>query len=74
MAERVACCRCSFSDVAEANGFERAAAIAGQPARAIARTAEQFGHDDDITVLGALRLAAEPVAIAQLPELSPAPA
>jgi len=55
-------------------GFERAAAIAGQPARAIARTAEQFGHDDDITVLGVLRLAAEPVAIAQLPELSPAPA
>jgi len=32
-------------------GFERTAAISEQPAEAIARSAQQFGQDDDITVL-----------------------
>jgi hypothetical protein len=54
-------------------GFERAAAIALQPAADIARAAEQFGQEDDITVLSVLRLAAEPAAVMQFPGLSPAP-
>jgi hypothetical protein len=32
-------------------GFERAAALSAQPAEVIAQTAQQFGQDDDITVL-----------------------
>ncbi len=62
------------SKTGELFGFERAAAIAGQAAGAIARAAEQFGQEDDITVLGVLRLGAEPVAAARLSDLSPAPA
>ncbi len=38
-------------------GFERAAAISGKSAGQIAKTAELFGQDDDITVL-TLHLAA----------------
>jgi hypothetical protein len=55
-------------------GFERAAAIAQQPAADIAHAAQQFGQEDDITVLSVLRPAAEPAAVVQLPDLSPAPA
>ena len=32
-------------------GFERSAALSMQPAEAIARAAQEFGQDDDITVL-----------------------
>ena len=37
-------------------GFERTAAISTQPAESIARAAQQFGQDDDITVLTLSRL------------------
>jgi hypothetical protein len=36
-------------------GFDRTAAIAGQPAEAIAEIAARFGQDDDITVLTCVR-------------------
>lgn len=36
-------------------GFERTKAIAGEPAEKIARTAQQFGQEDDITVLTVMR-------------------
>jgi hypothetical protein len=36
--------------------FERTAAIAAQPAESISRTAQDFGQDDDITVLTLTRL------------------
>lgn len=39
-------------------GFERTAAISTQSAEAIARAAQQFGQEDDITVLTITRLAA----------------
>jgi serine phosphatase RsbU (regulator of sigma subunit) len=39
-------------------GFERTAAISSQPADQIARAAELFGQDDDITVLTIMRKAA----------------
>jgi len=39
-------------------GFERTAALSRQPAEEIARTAQAFGQDDDITVLTLTRLAA----------------
>jgi len=38
-------------------GFDRTAAISRQPAEEIARRAQQFGQDDDITVLTLTRLA-----------------
>jgi hypothetical protein len=38
-------------------GFERTAAIAAQSAESISRTAQDFGQDDDITVLTLTRLA-----------------
>ncbi len=38
-------------------GFERTAAIAAQSAESISRTAQNFGQDDDITVLTLTRLA-----------------
>ena len=37
-------------------GFERTAAIAAQPAESISKTAQDFGQDDDITVLTLTRL------------------
>ena len=37
-------------------GFDRTAAISAQPAEVIARAAQQFGQDDDITVLTLTRL------------------
>jgi serine phosphatase RsbU (regulator of sigma subunit) len=43
-------------------GFERTAALSVQPAEAIATAAQQFGQDDDITVLTLTRLAAGSVA------------
>ena len=39
-------------------GFDRTAAISTQKAEAIAQTAQQFGQEDDITVLALTRLAA----------------
>jgi len=39
-------------------GFERTAAIAAHPAESISRTAQDFGQDDDITVLTLTRPAA----------------
>ena len=39
-------------------GFERAAAISRESAESIAKTAQQFGQEDDITVLTLSRLAA----------------
>ena len=41
----------------ELYGFERTRSISAQPASAIARIAQQFGQDDDITVLSVMRLA-----------------
>jgi hypothetical protein len=37
-------------------GFERTKSISGQPAQTIARTAQLFGQEDDITVLTVVRL------------------
>ncbi len=62
------------SKTGELFGFERAAAITGQSAADIAQAAQHFGQEDDITVLGVVRLAKEPAAAMQLPNLSPAPA
>lgn len=39
------------SPTGELFGFERTKAIAGEPAEKIAQTAQQFGQEDDITVL-----------------------
>ena len=39
-------------------GFERTAAIAGEPAKSIVHAAQEFGQKDDITVLTLTRLAA----------------
>jgi hypothetical protein len=39
-------------------GFERTAAASTQPAESIAKTAQAFGQDDDITVLTISRNAA----------------
>ncbi len=39
-------------------GFERTKSISGQPAETIARTAQLFGQEDDITVLTVKRVAA----------------
>ena len=65
------------SKTGELYGFERAAAISTQPAEEIARTAQNFGQDDDITVLGVERQTAEastaPAKISGL-ETSTAPA
>ncbi len=55
-------------------GFERAAAIAVQPAVEIAATARLFGQEDDITVLSVVRLSAEPSAAPEMRALTPAPA
>lgn len=57
-------------------GFERAASISAQPAAEIARAAEQFGQEDDITVLSITRQpsAPKPVAVPEPTEWSPAPA
>jgi hypothetical protein len=43
-------------------GFERSAALSIEPAEAIARTAQAFGQDDDITVL-TLSYAGVPVSV-----------
>jgi hypothetical protein len=40
-------------------GFERAAALSVEPAETVAATAQQFGQDDDITVLTVTRLIVE---------------
>jgi len=39
------------SPTGELFGFDRTAAISAQPAEAIAHAAQQFGQEDDITVL-----------------------
>jgi hypothetical protein len=48
------------SSAGELFGFKRTAAVSGSSADQIAYAAEQFGQDDDITVLTLTRLAAEP--------------
>ncbi len=55
-------------------GFERTAAISDQPAETVAATAQQFGQDDDITVLTVIRLKGEHAVFPQrtAPILSPA--
>jgi hypothetical protein len=60
----------------ELYGFERLSQLMqNRPtAEQLARTAIDFGQDDDITVLTVTRLAAEPAAAMQLSDLSPAPA
>ncbi len=62
------------SKTGELFGFERAAAIASRPAAEIVSAAEQFGQEDDITVLSVKRLAASSAASMHLPDLSPATA
>jgi hypothetical protein len=54
-------------------GFDRAAAISTQSAEAIARAAQQFGQEDDITVLTLTRLPASPEIdpVTALPALAP---
>jgi serine phosphatase RsbU (regulator of sigma subunit) len=39
-------------------GFERTAAISSEPAKSIVHAAQEFGQEDDITVLSLTRLAA----------------
>jgi serine phosphatase RsbU (regulator of sigma subunit) len=41
----------------ELYGFDRARAISNQPASTIAEAAQQFGQEDDITVLAVIRTA-----------------
>lgn len=48
-------------------GFDRIAAIANQPAESIADAAQQFGQDDDITVLTFTRGSANAEATGQFP-------
>jgi hypothetical protein len=57
-------------------GFERAASISAQPAAEIARAAEQFGQEDDITVLSITRQPSrhKSVTLAEPAKWSPAPA
>jgi hypothetical protein len=56
-------------------GFERTAAIAASAAEDIARAAQAFGQEDDITVLTLTRLAAAPSSASEArPAPSPAPA
>ena len=57
-------------------GFERAASISAQPAAEIARAAEQFGQEDDITVLSITRQPPrhKSVTLAEPAKWSPAPA
>ena len=54
-------------------GFERAAKISTQGADAIAQTAQEFGQDDDITVLTIVRLGASELSSSKLnmPALKP---
>jgi sigma-B regulation protein RsbU (phosphoserine phosphatase) len=47
-------------------GFERAKSISAQPAETIARTAQLFGQEDDITVLTVVRQGAEASASSRL--------
>jgi serine phosphatase RsbU (regulator of sigma subunit) len=46
------------NNTGELFGFERTAAASTQPAESIAKTAQAFGQDDDITVLTISRNAA----------------
>ncbi len=46
------------NSLGELFGFERTAAISGEPAKSIVHTAQEFGQEDDITVLTLTRLAA----------------
>jgi hypothetical protein len=55
-------------------GFERTAAIANEPAETIAHAAEQFGQDDDITVLTLTRTAVPALAAEMRPGTLPTPA
>jgi hypothetical protein len=61
------------SKAGELFGFERTAAISSQPAESIVRAAEQFGQEDDITVLTIKCLPAiqEPAIGLTSPALSP---
>jgi serine phosphatase RsbU (regulator of sigma subunit) len=54
-------------------GFERTAILSIQPAETIARAAQAFGQDDDITVLTLARLAAgaESASLQTSPALAP---
>jgi len=60
----------------ELYGFDRLSALMRErpTAEHVAKTAVDFGQDDDITVLTVTRLAAEPGAVVQFSALSPAPA
>jgi len=49
----------SRNKTGELFGFERTANLSAQPAEVIAQTAQQFGQDDDITVLTVARIVAE---------------
>jgi serine phosphatase RsbU (regulator of sigma subunit) len=55
-------------------GFERTAAIIGQDAEHIARAAQQFGQEDDITVLSLTRRRVEEQDSVLKPSWSPASA
>jgi serine phosphatase RsbU (regulator of sigma subunit) len=57
-------------------GFDRTAAMAAQPAASIAQAAQEFGQDDDITVLTLTRLAVgeEAATLVGSTVLAPAPA
>ena len=59
----------------ELYGFERAAAIASGPAESIASAAQEFGQEDDITVLTLKLVPAHKQSISKFnsTELSPTP-
>jgi hypothetical protein len=51
----------SISPTRELDGFDRTAAISNQSAEAIARAAQNWGQDDDISVLTIIPAAAEAI-------------
>ncbi len=61
-------------ETGELFGFERAAEIAQNSPAEIAATAQHFGQEDDITVLGVARLSTQPATARELPDLFSAPA
>jgi hypothetical protein len=61
------------SHAGELFGFQRAAAIAGDSAESIARAAQEFGQEDDITVLTITRLTAVQEATIETKSPGPSP-
>jgi serine phosphatase RsbU (regulator of sigma subunit) len=62
------------SKTGELFGFERTAALSTDSAESIARAAQHFGQEDDITVLTLTRLPVELESVAQFTTPNVAPA